>query len=84
VPSLVALSGFVLELVAHAWDLAVSIHARSPLDPRLATAALRIATRLVPVELRDDGSGFGPPVPVPAGADPGTQLAAYLGRRVPS
>jgi uncharacterized protein (TIGR03086 family) len=84
VPAPVALSGFVLELAAHAWDLAVSVGDRAGLDPGLARAALQIATRLVPAELRDDGGAFGPPVPAPAGADPGTQLAAYLGRRVPS
>jgi uncharacterized protein (TIGR03086 family) len=73
----------VLELVAHAWDLATSIRDCTRLDPGLAAAALRIATRLVPAELRDDGSAFGPPVPAPVGADPATRLAAYLGRRVP-
>jgi uncharacterized protein (TIGR03086 family) len=83
VPSPVALSGFVLELVAHAWDLAVSIEKRPRLDPALADAALQIATRLVPAELRDDGGAFAPPVPAPVGADPATKLAAYLGRHVP-
>jgi uncharacterized protein (TIGR03086 family) len=82
-PSPVALSGFVLELVAHAWDLATGIGDRARLDPGLAAAALRIATRLVPAELRDDGGAFGPPVPAPVGADSATHLAAYLGRRVP-
>jgi uncharacterized protein (TIGR03086 family) len=79
----VALSGFVLELVAHAWDLAVGIGEPARLDPDLAAAAMRIATRLAPAELRDDGGAFGPPRTAPAGADPATQLAAYLGRRVP-
>jgi uncharacterized protein (TIGR03086 family) len=82
-PSPVALSGVVLELVAHAWDLAAGIGDRTRLDPGLAAAALRIATRLVPAELRDDGDAFGPPVPAPVGADPATHLAAYLGRRMP-
>jgi uncharacterized protein (TIGR03086 family) len=82
-PSPVALSGLVLELVAHAWDLATGIGNRAQLDPGLAAAALRIATRLVPAELRDDGGAFGPAVPAPVGADPATHLAAYLGRRVP-
>jgi uncharacterized protein (TIGR03086 family) len=82
VPAPVALSGFVLELAAHAWDLATSIGHRAPLDPPLATEALQIATRLVPPELRDDGGAFGPPVAAPADADAATRLAAYLGRRV--
>jgi uncharacterized protein (TIGR03086 family) len=84
VPAPVALSGFVLELAAHAWDLATSIGERLPLDAGLATAALQIATRLVPPELRDGGRAFGPPVAAPVGADAATRLAAYLGRRVPS
>jgi uncharacterized protein (TIGR03086 family) len=83
VPAPVALSGFVLELAAHAGDLATSIGDRTPIDAGLATAALQIATRLVPPELRD-GHAFGPPVAAPAGAGAGTRLAAYLGRRVPS
>jgi uncharacterized protein (TIGR03086 family) len=81
-PAPVALSGFVLELAAHAWDLAVSIGDRTPLDPDLAGAALLSAMRLVPPELRDDRT-FGPPVAAPADADAGTRLAAYLGRRRP-
>ncbi|HET6530231.1 MAG TPA: TIGR03086 family metal-binding protein [Actinoplanes sp.] len=82
-PAPVALSGFVLELAAHAWDLAAGIGDRTPLDPDLATVALRIATRLVPPELRA-GRTFGPPVAAPADADAGTRLAAYLGRRRPA
>jgi uncharacterized protein (TIGR03086 family) len=84
VPAPVALSGFVLELATHTWDLATSIADRTPLDPTLATAALQIAVRLVPPELRDGGGAFGPPIAAPAGADPEVRLAAYLGRRVPS
>jgi uncharacterized protein (TIGR03086 family) len=79
----VALSGFVLELVAHAWDLAVGIGHPEPLDGELATAAMGIATRLAPAELRDAGGAFGPAVSAPADADPATRLAAYLGRPVP-
>jgi uncharacterized protein (TIGR03086 family) len=79
-PAPVALSGFVLELAAHAWDLATAIGDRTPLDPDLAGAARLIAARLVPPELRD-GDAFGPPLAPPAGADAGSRLAAYLGRR---
>jgi uncharacterized protein (TIGR03086 family) len=81
-PAPVALSGFVLELTAHAWDLAAGIGDRRPLDPELATTALGAAVRLVPPELRD-GRAFGPPVAAPSGADAGARLAAYLGRRLP-
>jgi uncharacterized protein (TIGR03086 family) len=84
VPAPVALSGFVLELAVHAWDVASSIGDRAALDADLATAALHIATRLIPPELRDDGRAFGPPTEAPPDADAATQLAAYAGRRVPS
>jgi uncharacterized protein (TIGR03086 family) len=73
-------SGFVLELVAHTGDLAVSTGYPEPLDERLATAALRIAERLVPASLRGSGSAFADPVPPPSGADACARLAAYLGR----
>ncbi|MFI7542330.1 hypothetical protein [Actinoplanes sp. NPDC049599] len=77
-----ALSGLVLELAAHAGDLATALGDRTPIDEELATAALTIAGRLVPPDLRA-GHAFGPPVALPAGADAGTRLAAYLGRRSP-
>ena len=65
VPAPVALSGFVLELVAHTHDVAVGIGRPEPLDERLGAAALRIAERLLPADLRGDGTAFAGPVPVP-------------------
>jgi uncharacterized protein (TIGR03086 family) len=79
-PGPVALSGFVLELVAHTHDLAAATGRGGPLDERLATAALRIAERLVPPILREGGRSFAAPVPPPADADAGTRLSGYLGR----
>jgi uncharacterized protein (TIGR03086 family) len=80
VPAPVALSGFVLELVAHAHDLAVVVGRRELLDERLGEAALRIAERLVPAAVRVEGSAFGAPVPAPATADAYVRLSAFLGR----
>ena len=81
VPAPVVLAELVLELTAHAQDIAAALGDAKPLDEDLATAALRIATRLVPPGLRDAGT-YGPPTAAPAGADAGTRLAAFLGRRV--
>jgi hypothetical protein len=81
VPGPVARSGFVLELVAHASDLAVATGNRPQLDPRLADAAHRVAQRLVPASLRGGGGAFADPVPAPPGADAYGRLAAFLGRR---
>ncbi|MGK5114734.1 TIGR03086 family metal-binding protein [Geodermatophilus sp. CPCC 205506] len=78
VPGPVALSGFVLELVAHTHDLVVGTGSPEPLDDRLATAALRIAERLVPAALR--GAAVADPVPAAPGAADYARLAAFLGR----
>jgi uncharacterized protein (TIGR03086 family) len=79
VPPPVALSGFVLELVAHTHDLAVGTGQREPPDERLAAAGLRIAERLVPAALREGGA-FADPVPPPPDASGVDRLAAFLGR----
>ncbi|MBL7253919.1 amidohydrolase family protein [Paractinoplanes lichenicola] len=78
-----ALSALVLDLTAHAWDLGRALDDQTPLNADLSTAALQIATRLVPPELRD-GLTYGPPVPAPPDAGPSTRLAAYLGRKIAS
>jgi uncharacterized protein (TIGR03086 family) len=80
VPGHVALSGFVLELVAHTHDLAVALGRADVLDPGLAGAALRIAERLAPATLRGEDGPFAAPVPVPSTADAAVRLAAFLGR----
>jgi hypothetical protein len=79
-PGQAVLSGFVLELVAHTHDLAVSTDQRQPLDQRLAEAAHRMAERLVPPALRGTGGAFAGPVPAPPSADAYGRLAAFLGR----
>jgi uncharacterized protein (TIGR03086 family) len=80
VPAPVALGGFVLEIVAHAHDVAQGIGRTDLLDERLAGAALGIAERLLPADLRGDGAAFDAPMPVPANAGVHERLAAFLGR----
>jgi uncharacterized protein (TIGR03086 family) len=79
-PGPVGASGFVLELVAHTHDLAVSTGYPEPLDDRLATAALRVAERLIPAGQRGSGAAFADPLRPPSGAGVHADLAAYLGR----
>lgn len=82
VPAPVALSGLVLEIVAHTHDLAVATGVQALLDDQLAVAALAIAERLVPDDLRADSDDFARSVPAPPGAAPYARLAAFLGRPV--
>lgn len=80
VPAPVALSGFLLEVVAHTHDLAVALGRTAPLDARLAEVSLGVAERLVPAGLRGEGGPFADPVPAPPSADASGRLAAFLGR----
>jgi uncharacterized protein (TIGR03086 family) len=81
-PGRIALSGYVMEAVAHTWDLSEALGRPLALDPELAEFALAIARRVLPDEQREgDDLPFGSAVPAPEGADVYGQLAAYLGRR---
>jgi uncharacterized protein (TIGR03086 family) len=81
VPAQVALAGFVLELVAHTHDVAQSVGRTELLDERLGNAALGIAERFLPADLRGDGAAFAAPVPASPAAGVYERLAAFLGRR---
>lgn len=74
------LSGYVMELSTHGWDVATVIGRTDLLSPELAETVLPFAHRMLPVEPRGGPVPFGPVVEVPADADPYTQLVAYLGR----
>ncbi|NGO07675.1 TIGR03086 family protein [Streptomyces sp. HC44] len=76
-----ALSAYVLETVAHTWDLSEALGRPLGLDPELAEFALALARRMLPDGQRDDTVPFGSVQPVPEGADVYGQLAAWLGRR---
>ncbi|GLW94120.1 TIGR03086 family metal-binding protein [Actinokineospora globicatena] len=68
----------VLDLAVHGWDLATATGHDAVIDDDLARALLAEFTDQVD-QWRDAGI-FGPPVPVPADADPPTRLVALLGR----
>ena len=81
VPGRQALGGYVQEILTHGWDLARATGQPTELDPELATWVLAVAQRILPPEPRGGEIPFGSVVPVPPGAGPYTQLAAWLGRQ---
>lgn len=79
VPGRVAVAGYVREVLAHGWDLAVATGQQTELDPELGAFALEVSRRSLPAAGRE-GLPFGPVVLAPAGAGVYGQLAAWLGR----
>jgi uncharacterized protein (TIGR03086 family) len=81
-PGRIALSGYVLELTTHTWDIAQAADSKVELDEELAQVALGIAQTVLPAERRGGPIPFGPVQPVPEDADVYTRLAGWLGRAV--
>ncbi|WP_354640162.1 TIGR03086 family metal-binding protein [Kitasatospora camelliae] len=81
VPGRIALGGYVMEAVTHAWDIAQVVAPGAALDEELALSVLPVAEQVLPADQRDDVP-FGPVQPAPADADAPTRLAAWLGRTV--
>ncbi|GHI04802.1 hypothetical protein AQI88_36590 [Streptomyces cellostaticus] len=81
VPGHAALSGYVMELVTHTWDLAEALGHPHALDPEPAEFALATARRVLPDTRRDADTPFGSAVEAPEGTDTYGQLAAWLGRK---
>lgn len=79
VPGRVAVAGYVREVLAHGWDLAVATGQETELDPELGAYGLEVSRRSLPADGRE-GIPFGPVVPAPAGAGVYAQMAAWLGR----
>ncbi len=81
VPGRIAVSGYVMEILTHGWDLARATGQPTELDPELASWVLAVARQILPPEPRGGEIPFDPPVPVPPDAGPYAQLAAWLGRQ---
>ncbi|MGW1784265.1 TIGR03086 family metal-binding protein [Streptomyces sp. NPDC002143] len=79
IPGREALSAYVMEIVAHTWDLSEGLGRPLRLDPELAEFSLVAARAALPDGPRD-GRPFEPARPVPEGADAYAELAAWLGR----
>ena len=82
VPGRGAVTGYVQEVLAHGWDLAVATGQEAEGDPSLAEFALDFARRALPPEIRPEAP-FGAVVEPPPGAGPYARLAAWLGRTPP-
>ncbi|MFB8178887.1 TIGR03086 family metal-binding protein [Streptomyces sp. NPDC055966] len=89
VPGHAALSGYVMEIVTHTWDLAEGLGRPCELDPDLAGFALAIARAVLPdsrprdvtsPDAADHKPPFHPRRPAPGNAGPYEELAAWLGR----
>ncbi|MER6073044.1 TIGR03086 family metal-binding protein [Streptomyces sp. NPDC001817] len=81
VPGHAALSGYVMEIVTHTWDLAEALGHPLELDPELAEFALATARAVLPDSRpRDAETPFDTRRTAPEGADVYAELAAWLGR----
>jgi uncharacterized protein (TIGR03086 family) len=81
VPGHAALSGYVMEIVTHTWDLAEGLGHPFELDPELAGFALATARRQLPDSRpRDAGTPFDDRREAAEGAGVHEQLAAWMGR----
>ncbi|MCS0604126.1 TIGR03086 family metal-binding protein [Streptomyces sp. LP11] len=81
VPGRAALSGYVMEVVTHTWDLAEALGDRTGLDPELGAFALEAARLTLPDSRpRDAATPFAARHEVPEDADVYTRLAAWTGR----
>ncbi|MGY4098769.1 TIGR03086 family metal-binding protein [Nocardia sp. R16R-3T] len=78
-PGHAVLMAFVMETVAHTWDLSEALGHPGELDPDLAACALTVAHQMLPDEQRTGGM-FGSAHAVPESAGPYEKLAAWLGR----
>lgn len=69
------------ELIVHSWDIAAATGQSTDIAPELAGEALATWRSRLGDGQRPPGMPFDDPQPVPAGATPADELAAYLGRR---
>ena len=80
-PGRAVLGGYVMEHLAHGWDLAVAIDEDPEALADVAAQVLPVAQQNVPAHIRDeDWVPFGPVVEPAADAGPTEQLANWLGR----
>lgn len=82
-PGGLALGGYLMETVAHGWDLAVSTGQHAEADPDLVAKAQFVADRALTDTVRGAGAPFGPRHEPAPQAGPTERLAAFLGRSWP-
>jgi uncharacterized protein (TIGR03086 family) len=79
IPGREALSAYVMETVAHTWDLSEGLGRPLELDPELAEFSLATAQVALPDDAREERP-FKRVLPAPEKADAYGRLAAWLGR----
>ncbi|WP_459547429.1 TIGR03086 family metal-binding protein [Nocardia sp. X0981] len=79
-PGGLAVGGYLMETVAHGWDLAVATGQPAEADPALVAKARAVAEQALSGGFRGSGAPFGAVVEPRAEAGPTEQLAAFLGR----
>lgn len=79
-PGGLAVGGFLMETVAHGWDLAVATGQDAEADPTLVAKAQAIADQALTDDNRGPGRPFDHRAEPAAGAGPTDRLAAFLGR----
>ncbi|MEU0373017.1 TIGR03086 family metal-binding protein [Streptomyces sp. NPDC006283] len=82
VPGAAAVGGYVMETLAHTWDLSRALGHPVPLDEELALAVLPLAHQALPADRRGEQVPFAAVREAPADADAYGRLAAWLGREV--
>lgn len=82
IPGAAAVGGYVMETLAHTWDLSQALGNPLPLEQELAEIILPLAREVLPVEPRGGPVPFGAVQEAPEGSDAYAQLAAWLGRTV--
>jgi uncharacterized protein (TIGR03086 family) len=75
-----ALGGYLTEVLAHGWDLAVATGQQAEIDPSLAALALALGMAKVPPGERVDVP-FGPAVEPAPEAGPTERFVNWMGRR---
>ncbi|MGJ5891439.1 TIGR03086 family metal-binding protein [Streptomyces niveiscabiei] len=80
VPGAAAISGYVMELATHTWDLSEALGWPVELSGEVGEFALDVALRNLPGPQRPAGIPFGSAVAAPEGADAYGKLAAWTGR----
>lgn len=83
-PGGLAVGAYLMETVAHGWDLAVATGQDFEADPALVAKAQAVADRALTDSARGPGAPFGPRIDPPAEAGPTGRLAAFLGRSLPA
>lgn len=82
-PGGIAVGGFLMETLAHGWDLAVATGQDAEADPALVAKAQSVAEQALTEDSRGSGMPFGHRVEPREGAGPTERFAAFLGRSRP-